>query len=88
MFAMWYTELDEYGKCVVFSTDVDFAFRHKNLWTSSKMHIINSRQAAKLTQIKPYWIQDGPTEKFVPISKYPHIVKIFNDIVKEGMIDD
>ena len=88
MFAMWYTELDEYGKCVVFSTDVDFAFRHKNLWTSSKMHIINSRQSAKLRQDKIKWINDGDTEWLAPISTYPEILDIFNSIVEEGKISD
>ena len=86
MFAMWYAELDEYGKCVVFSTDVDFAFKHKNLWTSSKMHIINSKQSTKLRQDKTRWINDGDTEWLAPISTYPEIVNIFNDIVEEGKI--
>lgn len=87
MFAMWYTTLDEYGKCVVFSIDEDFCFKHKNLWTSSKMHIINSRQAAKLRQDKSMWISDGDTEWIAPISSYPEIVDIFNEIVEEGKID-
>jgi hypothetical protein len=86
MFAMWYADLDEYGKCIVFSTDVDFAFRHKNLWTQSKMHIINSKQVAKLTKDKEYWIVDGPTERFAPLKEYPYASVLFNEIVEEGKI--
>lgn len=86
MFAMWYTELDEYGKCIVFSTDVEFAFKHKNMWTSSKMHIINSRQSAYLTKEKDRWIKDGETEMFAPLKDYPYAQTLFNEIVEEGKI--
>ena len=88
MFVMCYTELDEYGKCVVFSTDIDFFIKHKSIWVLSKTHLIYSKQSAKLRQDKTKWINDGGIEWLAPISTYPEIVNIFNEIVEEGKIND
>lgn len=86
MFVMCYTELDEYGKCIVFSTDVNFFFKHRDLWIASKCHIISSRQASMLTKQAENWIVDGPTERIAIIDKYPEVITIFNEIVDEGKI--
>ena len=88
MLVMYYTELDEYGKCVVFSTDIDFFIKHKSIWVLSKTHLINSKHSAKLRQDKTKWINDGGIEWLAPISTYPEIVNIFNEIVEEGKIND